>query len=237
MMKDSVKKRVNKRFGFTLIEVVLACFLLSVIVVSVFQVCNSLIESKIILDDKNDGTKVSLAVVNRLVKELQKSYGEAQLISYTGENYPPRVALRGESKLLPNNNSGDELIFLAQEAGQYMPQGETRSGLVQIRYRLQADPEDREKKVYYLVREEIPYLRPTNLALEKKLIFPVTDRVKSISFNYLNPSNQQWSSSWGEEGRFGLPSAIKINLIIVSPKGREIQLSTVVALGISQQHG
>ncbi len=223
----------DKEIGFTLIEVVIAISLLSVILVTLYSSLDKIIETKNILDDRRDTTTIASAVLGRITRELQLSYAQSVLMppmNDQNKKYPPRVSLVGEPRVMEQGRKGAIITFLALEGGQYLPDGGTHSGLVQITYRTEPNPEDKSGETSYLVREEIPYTRPFEKAYKKAMIFPISHSVVSLDLKYHGEQSEEWSATWGDEKRLGLPNMVKLSLTVRSPLGKNESYLTTVAL-------
>ena len=54
----------------------------------------------------------------------------------------PRILFQAESDGIGSSARAKKMVFLAEEAGQYVFDGGTRSGIVQIAYRIEEDPDN-----------------------------------------------------------------------------------------------
>ena len=220
--------------GFTAIEVVMAIAILVLVMSVSYGSLRQIIHSKNALDETRALRKTADVVLTRLVRELQLSYnGKGGLLPPKDDlkNVPSdRIKLRGEPKELEGVPS-DQITFLAQEGGQYLPDGGRHSGLVQISYRLEEDPESTDRSARILVREEIPYTRPFDRAYGFTMTFPVSRDVSALGLRYYSTAEEKWFNSWGIENRVNLPQIIEISIGIRSPQGKEQTLTTAVPLG------
>ncbi len=216
-----------------MIEVVIAILIMVAMLGVLYQSLTQVLQMKSTLDDRRDAAAISGAVLNRISRELQLAYGQKKLMpprDEPGKDISKRLFLLGESKELDNNEHGDSITFLALEGGQYLPDGGTHSGLVQITYRVERDPEGKKKQTYYLVREETPYTSPVDKAFKKTMIFPITTNLVGLQFSYFVADSGEWVSKWGEEPNFGLPAIVKFKVGIRSPLGHDDWFTTSVAL-------
>jgi hypothetical protein len=139
--------------------------------------------------------------------------------------------LKGESKEMQGDRRGDSVTFIARSGGQYLSDGSGNTGIVQISYRVEEDPDARSEEAgYYLVREEVPYINPPDVAYKRSIVFPLTNKLRSLSFRYLAADTKAWNPTWGVEQRVGLPAAIELTLELFSPSGRVERLVTAVPL-------
>ncbi len=220
----------------------IAISILAFIFVITYSSLTAIIETKRSLEDARDSATIAASVLSRMTRELQLAYDQSNLMppkESPNQTIPSRVCLKGSNKLLASGERGDTITFLALEGGQYLPDGGTHSGLVQITYRIEEDPEapkatmnQRGETVqrYYLVREETPYMRPFSDAYKKTMIFPVTDAVIRLEARYQQRDAEEWKEQWGEDPQGGLPGMIKLSLRLASPMGKITSYTTTVAL-------
>lgn len=248
----ALQKRGALQSGFTILEIIMAMTILVLIVGTAYSALTEIVRTKKILDDERDVNLISNAVVNRLARELQLAIAEPGK-GIIEPNQNPDDPNRKQIQLLGKPESDgldlhrDSITFIAQEGGQYVPDGGTHTGLVQVSYRVAKDPEkqDPNSKLLSLIREEIPYPRMSTdpnrfdpdkrkdalqRSFKSRMVFPITDRLVSFQVRYLEPEKNEWVSEWGESND-GLPRMIKFSLVILSPAGRELRATTAVPLG------
>lgn len=220
--------------GFTLIEMVISLAILGIMMTIGYSSLGSIMRAKEALDESRDTRAIADAVLKRLSREIQLAVNGLALIPDQDKLEQPnssKVNLIGNSEQIDGVDA-DTLSFLALEGGQYLPDGGSHSGIVQITYRGAKDPErgNDPKAPLLLIREEIPYIRPFKRAYEKVMVFPITDALISLSFRYFDPESTDWVTSWGTEKRLGLPRMIKLELQLRSPRGHIETYTTVLPL-------
>lgn len=233
--------------GFTLLEVVLALAILSAMMGIGYSLTRNVIRVKFTLDDKRDGMYIANSVINRLSRELMLTLGDKPLLPPPSEVPPggaaatgtpppkssaPQIMFLGETKSSPLGTRGDSITFVALEAGQYIPDGGTHSGVVQITYRVEEDPEQRgnRERTLLLVRDEIPYRQPSEKAYKNALRFPITNSLIALEFMYFDKKSREWVSSW-EQDRIGRrPDAIQFSITLASPSGRRETYTSVITV-------
>ena len=222
------KRPARLQGGFTLIELVIAIGILGIIMGIAYASLSQIIRSKTALDDERDLSMVANAVINRLSRELQLVYygdGRENLLpprnNLKGPS-PSSTTLLGEQRSLSNGEAGDSITFLASEAGQYLPDGGTHTGIVQITYRAEPNPEQSSDtdSVFFLIRDETPKTRPYDQAYKRTMTFPVTSRLVGLEFKYFNGDKEEWASSWGQNGESKLPLIIQFSFSLRSPAGK-----------------
>jgi len=228
--------------GFTLIEIIISISILTIIMTVGYSSLSGILRTKVLLDDRRESRLIANSVLTRLTRELQLAYSGFPLLpplkkDETGDEpkrrNSSRINLVGEENYLDDQRPGDSITFLALEGGQYLPDGGTHSGVVQISYKVKEGPEkyDGEKpRTYYLIREELPYIRPLEKAYEKIMIFPITKNLVSLQFRYYDSEEEEWYSSWGEDERVRLPALVKFSLALKSSSGKVSSYTTSVTL-------
>ena len=223
--------------GFTLIEVLIAISLLALVMTVGYSSLSHILRGKRLLDDYRDTAAIGNSALLRLCRELQLAYNDGRSSLITPPDQPSEpssasVVLEGESNSLDNNARADRITFLALEGGQYLPDGGSHTGVVQITYRVEPNPEETDSMnpSYYLIRDEIPYLRPAEKAYKQRMTFPITSRLVELSFDYFDADKQQWVQTWGRSGQKKLPLLIRFSLGIRSPTGRVERYATMISL-------
>ena len=222
-------------FGFTLLEIILALSILSVMLGTTFAALSQMMKAKKALDDIRDSRAIAASVLTRLTRELQLAASDIALLpprENPDQRYSARNNLLGETESKDGGRRSDRIRFMAMEGGQYLPDGSSHSGVVQLSYRLEENPDirDAQSSPYLLIREETPNIRPFEKAFEKSMVFPVSKNVWSISLRYFDAENGEWVDTWGEGERVHLPSMIQFSIELVSPSGKLSRYTTTVPL-------
>jgi prepilin-type N-terminal cleavage/methylation domain-containing protein len=232
----------RKQNGFTLIELVISITLLVIIMSICYSSLSGIIRAKSTLDDGRDASALANAVLTRMTRELQLATSGLPLLAPANapkKGYSSTICMIGDEKKV-GGNSNDQITFLAQEGGQYLPDGGTHAGIVQITYRVEQDPDaragSRRDQSYYLVREEVPYyVRPLEKAYKKAMIFPITKSLVELQFRYFSDDSQSWVKSWGKDPNIRLPKMVEFTIGIKSPQGVVRRYTTTVPLRTAEQ--
>jgi hypothetical protein len=211
---------------------VIAIGILAVIMSVAFGTLTQIGRTKRALDDERDITLVANAILGRMTRELQLAAEQVPLLPSRGDlskKYAQKVSLIGESKRLSNGQPGDQITFMANDAGQYVPDGLTHAGTVQIAYRAVDDPDAPAGRnaTLYLIRDEVPNILPAEKAYEKIMTFPITRSLASLQFQYFD--GKEWHSDWDETQK-SLPVLVKFSVRLRSMAGKISTYSTMVPL-------
>lgn len=210
------------QLAFTLVEVIIAIGILTLIFMAGFRAVSQISTSKVMIDDQREVLQIASSIFTRLTREMQ-------MISRTYLSDPAfqnRYYVHSEPE-----QDFPAISFMASEAGQFVPGSGKNSGLVMLTYRLAKNPDSDEEFAHLLIRDEIPDLKPFEDALEERLTFPLSNRVSALSFDFYSFEDKKWLSSWLEERR--MPAIIRINLEIISQREERFTFSTSVPVKAS----
>jgi prepilin-type N-terminal cleavage/methylation domain-containing protein len=235
-MRTLASTKHSRTSGFTLIEVALALGILSVMVLLNYNMITTLVESKMEIDDQRDSVFVANSVLARLTRELQLASKDPKLppgCDNAGSNPTQRQAAALLSEAAGQSGGrGQRLIFSSKEAGQYIHNGNSHSGAVQISYLVEEDPDQKgvENPGLLLVRDEIPNRPPFDVACKDAIRFPITNRLVNISYKFFDKRSNDWSDTWEGTKASSLPDIIQFTLWLKSDKGRVTSYTTAVKL-------
>jgi len=230
-------RAASRERGLTLVEVIFALAILSFMVSVNYKILTGVIKSRQLIDDRREGMYIANSVLNRLSREIQLAVKRPLLPppgSPNGAGAPgsgPQPVLLGQSGI-----DGTSLTFQAKDAGQHIPDGGTNSGIVQIKYSVK---EDTEQKLttngnLLLVREEFPNIKAPAGAPPKPLVFPITSSLKALSFRFFDSKTNEWTQDWSGQNATRLPKIIEFTITLRSPAGKETSYTSAVHIGSAQ---
>ncbi|MEZ4754742.1 MAG: prepilin-type N-terminal cleavage/methylation domain-containing protein [Bdellovibrionota bacterium] len=230
-----------KSRGFTLTEIMISLGIMSVVMITAYGALRQITQSKTILDESRASQKMANAVLSRITREMQLAFDGVPIMPPKNDptkKFPSTTNLIGETKKIGDQERGDSIRFIALEGGQYLPDGGTHSGLVQIQYRVEPDPDDKEihgQKLFYLVREETPYIRPFEEAYKNfTMTFPITKQLAYFTLSYYDSETEKWYDVWGTQKQNELPALIFFSLGIVTPSGKVESFTSLVPIRIKE---
>ena len=220
--------------GFTLIEVVIAIAIFASVGVVLFTTAGGFARGKKQLDNRRGIELLSEQVLSRLLSEGARAYsgGEHRLIPQQGGTASAAAVLplfRGVAGK-EGEDDRDLVTFIIERGGQFTPDQQSYRGPVQVTYQL---AEDRESSTgVALTREEIPLITPVAAAQKKRMVFPITNAIRSFRCRFFDQNRQQWSASWGDtpDTASRLPDVIEFQITLVAVGGLEHSYTTAVRL-------
>jgi prepilin-type N-terminal cleavage/methylation domain-containing protein len=222
--------------GFTLIEIVIALTIFASMSLFLFTTSSRFGVSKRLLDDRREVDLLSEQIFSRLLAEVGGAHSgtDYRLLGQSGSDPSAALPLSPTFRGIPGQQGGydrDEVTFILERGGQFLPDQQGRSGPVQVSYRLMEDSE--APSGLSLVRDEVPLISPPEAAFEKRMVFPVTSQIRSLRARYFDQQRQQWSATWGDvpERISSAPSIVELQVTLLNGSGREASFTTAVRLG------
>ena len=229
--------------GFTLLELLLAVTITSLVLAVLYASFFKIIEAKEAAEEELDlyhEARLLLAKISEDISmALKPRERESTKVIFYGVNNEDRDSLQFAT--LSHLRVGRDIKESDQcEVGYYLkPVSDVREPS-----RLSAPPEaqhegstqtqsneDRENQLYFLMRREDPTI--DDLPEEGGLEYAVSDRVLALNLRYLLNEGEvvdDWDSRTAR-GR-GLPNAVEITLVLRGTRGKDIKITTTALIPI-----
>ncbi|MCB0328917.1 MAG: prepilin-type N-terminal cleavage/methylation domain-containing protein [Bdellovibrionales bacterium] len=227
----------NKSGGFTLLEVILAIVVMTIMLGLTYTSMESILRAKKVIEDEQEIERLELVLVRRLSREFQLAYSGIPRLPPQDDlktRYSASESMLGEEGDMPNGQPGDAITFVAISAGQvFLEDKLSNTGIVQIKYSLKEDPEREPREdypVYSLVREEIPFERPFEKAYAKAIRFPLMDFAEGFMLEYFDVEKEVWVRVWGDEEHKDLPAMLRFSIFVRTPEGKPKKIQATVPL-------
>jgi general secretion pathway protein J len=188
-------RRRSRIGGFTLVEILIAMFIFTIIGAMAMGGYNELVKQRNIMDANANRTRAVQAAVQRMTQDF--SMLEPRPIREPlGESLEPAMSA---------DRKGEQLADLTR-SGWSNPAGIPRSTLQRVEYRVQ---DQKLRREYWVVLDRTLTQEPQSTVL--------LDKVRSVSLRYLD-QNQGWHEQWPPLGASGqdvarmMPVAVEITL-------------------------
>jgi prepilin-type N-terminal cleavage/methylation domain-containing protein len=230
-----LKERAQAESGFTLIEVILAIAILSVMVTLNYQLLKGILKAKELIEDRRDAMYIANSLLTRLSRELQLAYASPAnpLFECSGgpsSQAPPQA--NGPARFLigKSDENGATIQFMAKGAGQQTADASGQTGVVMLRYSVQQDPEKRSDRdaPLILLRSETPSSGQTLKDCKKEIHFPITTNLLAFNLRFYDGRSKSWSNEWSDQKTSPLPHIIEFSLSLQSPKGNIVNHTSAV---------
>jgi len=210
--------------GFTLIEVLVAVALISVIMVLIWQTMGVSLKAKQRIEKRDEIYHNARVSVDKMVQDLSMAFvmgGPAQLGQKQG-TLQIKTIFKGDD---------DEVLF-ATLAHLRLYANARESASANVAYKLEKDPDDSE--LYLLKRRESKGLGSN--PEEGGVWITLAEKVKSMKIDYYDARKYDWQSSWNTESDTGLrlPRAVRVAFTFKNPdsEDEEISITTTALLGM-----
>jgi general secretion pathway protein J len=207
--------------GFTLLEILVASAILSLVLAALYGVFSRTLASKRLAEERADRSRSARIVLLRMGEDLQASFPFARgNARFSGETRQTTAFPEGALSFVsfahtPVSSAGHE------------------SDLNEIGYALLPDPQ--APGSYYLVRRVS--LDPgvtdpvADQSLEKEA-YPLLSRVRGLRFRFFD--GHTWREEWGQDDtRDKLPQAVEATLYLPDSHEEIVEFSTIVDLPLA----
>jgi general secretion pathway protein J len=178
--------------GFTLLEVLVAVFIFSIVAMLAYGGYNQAMKQSAILDRSATRTRAIQTTMQRMAEDFEM-IEPRPVREPLGETVEP--ALRSDKR------TADTLAELTRSSWSN-PAGLSRSTLQRVAYRLE---DDKLERAYWNALDRVMSNEPTSVVL--------LDHVRTVSFRFMD-QNQSWHEQWPPLGYSG-PDAARLRPIAV----------------------
>lgn len=204
--------------GFTLLEVLVASAILSLVLAAVYGVFSQTLSSKRFVEDRAERARAARIALLRIGEDLQSALPPtASYLRFVGETR------------LSREYPEDTLSFttLTRTAStNRVPEGDLNT----IGYALEPDPTDITQK--QLVRRVRFSLATESRSAEETA--PLLPQVRGLRFRFFNGRN--WQQDWKPENtQEGLPQALEATVYVADRRGEVAQFATVFTLPLASK--
>lgn len=201
------RPRVAANGGFTLIEVVIAVALLSLVMSSVYGIFTTISTTEQRLQSESELYHQARVIFDRLGRELSGSY-----LATSNEN----------SAFSASNENGTP--YLAFTSTSAITKGAQQGGLVRLRYELSTE---RNKTVGRLLRSSVPLFVPDDPQKGQRL----SSQIKQVQWRFYDGND--WQDDWDSSQSNTLPQTVEISMTLMN-NDHEVSVTTAFDLSLQR---
>lgn len=218
--------------GMTLIEVMVAMFILATMTFMLQQITGSTLDSKDRVEKRDAVVHEARLAMRRLVMDLANAFAVAPTPAMVGsQEGNPAIETRfnGESR-----SSRDRLTFASFGHLRYV-RNARESDQTTINYAVEVDPENSDN--LQLQRKEVPSI---DVGSDRYgTAFAIANNVKTFKLEYLDTQSNEWRSDWDSKDATRanrIPRAVKIQLELQDPTDKDsvLKFSTIALVQLWQ---
>jgi general secretion pathway protein J len=192
--------------GFTLVEVLVAISILSLLITGVYGVFSTISTTQKQLENASEGYHQARIIFSRIGRELRSSY----------------LDINNEQSAFVADGESDANNYLAFTSTSAALNSSTLGGLVRVRYASERQAED---ELGRLIRSAAPLNSPDSLPDGQRL----SSQIKQISWRFFDGSD--WQTSWDSTTSTSLPQSVEIS-ITTQYADQEIELMTAFDISL-----
>lgn len=197
---------VTNSQGFTLLEVVIAVTLLSLVMTGVYGIFSTISTTQQRLESDSEGYHQARVIFDRVGRELSGSY----------------LALANEYSAFTAGDDEHGDPYLAFTSTSALTRGDAPGGLVRVRYEIDTEL---GKTVGRLLRSAVPLFIPDDPEQRQRL----SSQIKELEWRFYDGNS--WHDDWDSRSSNSLPQTVEMSMTLVS-NNREIQVLTAFDLSL-----
>lgn len=213
----------NKK-GFTLVELVVVCLLLSILSLILFKTLKGIIEAR----DRTEHLRITDQTAHYVLSRMSTEFANSALISLNSKPDKNNLAavtgsFEGINKK-NGDNDADSIRFVSSNSAQEFLNAFSNHGAVEIKYSLEKNPSQNQEissdsTSFVLVRKETPAeVSEKEIIKSKTVTFPIAENITSLNFRYYKKT--KWLDDWKPTDQ-ETPDAIEITLKVLGKDKRE----------------
>ena len=216
--------------GFTLIEVLIALFLGSIIFTVIAASFFQIMKSKDIAENELELHHEARVILSRITKDLNSVYPRGNIFVGKSNYISAEPYFEGG---LENDNSWIRFTSLSRSPSY----NKSDSDQAQINYYVQKIEDrnsDRDDQLYSLFRRENPYIGGN----EEGVNYSISDRIVLFRLNYLSgesiDTEDSFSDIWNTNENLAMPRAVEISFVLRGPEQKDVEFKNLVYLQLSK---
>ncbi len=216
--------------GFTLIEVLIALFIGSLIFGVLYASFFQIIKSKEIVENELELYHEARVIFSRITKDLNSIYPRGNVFLGKSNYTSDEPYFEGG---LENDNSWIEFTSLSR-APSY---NKSDSDQAQISYYIEEvedEVEGEDTKLFSLLRRENPYIGGD----EDGISYSLSDRIVLFRLDFFSGGDieieDSYSEQWNSNENLGVPMAVDIILVLRSPGDEDVEFRNFIYLQLSK---
>lgn len=211
--------------GFTLIEVLLAVFIASIVMAVLYTSFFQVLKAKEKVEQELELYHEARVIFSKMTKDLATAFPRGRVNSETasaasdfflgtreGKHSAVKfTSLSRSSALNAKESDQTEITYFVQLASEY-------------------DPE-----LFALMRRDDPTIGTAGGGSE----YPISERIVGFTVSYLgevslNSENQELSFEWDSSESSSLPNAVNVNIVLRGPRGEDVEFNSFILIPVVQ---
>lgn len=208
--------------GFTLIEVLLAIFIGSIVLTVLYASFFQIIKAKERVEEGLEIYHEARVVMSKMTKDLTTAFPRGLVNSQTTNIAAP---------FFYGLKEGDQSKLSFTSLSRTPTQNSRESDQTEISYFLEPIP---DSDLYALIRRDNPTIGNETGGTQ----YPISERIVGFNLSYVPETAEgngtgEFASEWNSNEALTLPAAVHVELIMRSPGGEDMEFSSLVIIPVA----
>lgn len=206
--------------GFTLIEVLLAIFIGSIVLTVLYSSFFQIIKAKDVAEGELDLYHEARVIFSKMSEDFQSAYPRGEV--FKNSVIPTWTFFRGTKD---GDNSRVTLTSLSRRPSI----NSIDSDQAEISYYLEPVP---QSDLFYLIREENPRIGTDSGGIK----YPISESLVRFNLRYMteNDSEESFVDEFNSDQTGSLPKVVEVTLTLRSPRGDDVEFNTLILIPLGE---
>lgn len=206
--------------GFTLIEVLLAIFIGSIVLTVLYSSFFQIIKAKDVAESELDLYHEARVVFSKMTEDFESAYPRGEVFNNS---------LISTSSFFSGTKDGDNSRVTLTSLSRQPALNSIDSDQAEISYYLEPVP---QSDLFYLVREENPRIGTDSGGIK----YPISESLVRFNLMYMteNDSEESFVDEFNSDQTGSLPKVVEVTLTMRSPRGEDVEFSTLILIPLGE---
>jgi prepilin-type N-terminal cleavage/methylation domain-containing protein len=206
--------------GFTLIEVLLAIFIGSIVLTVLYSSFFQIIKAKDVAESELDLYHEARVVFSKMTEDFESAYPRGEVFDNS---------LVSNSSFFSGTKDGDNSRVTLTSLSRQPALNSIDSDQAEISYYLEPVP---QSDLFYLIREENPRIGTDSGGIK----YPVSESLVRFNLRYMteNDSEESFVDEFNADQTGSLPKVVEVTLTMRSLRGEDVQFSTLILIPLGE---
>lgn len=215
-----MKLELKNDKGFTLLELMIAIFILLVISMLIFQISSQSVRARNRQDQYNKIYQSARVAMRKMTDDFSMAYLAGPSFTSTAADGSTVM----ETAFIGEDNSDADSVFFNTFSHRRMIQDSRESDQAEVAYYTEADEENKE--ILRLMRRESSVV-DSDVKTQTEKGFVLAEGLKGFNVEYYQQQANEWMPSWSSKDPRSpgkLPRAVRITLTYINPSDSEKEI-------------
>lgn len=206
--------------GFTLIEVLLAIFIGSIVLTVLYSSFFQIIKAKDVAESELDLYHEARVVFSKMTEDFQSAYPRGEVFNNS---------LISTSSFFIGTKDGDNSRVTLTSLSRRPAFNAIDSDQAEISYYLEPVP---QSDLFYLIREENPRIGTDSGGIK----YPISESLIRFNLRYMteNDSEESFVDEFNSDQTGSLPKVVEVTLTMRSPRGEDVEFNTLILIPLGE---